>query len=564
MKRTIKQAFKRTVCTVLTLMMLATLFPISSVSAEAKNVYPEMLNLIGATIRYTDKMGNTEGKNASGLRIAAVIDKQSDAYKKAVPDGTYDPANKTVKFGMWIIPTDLVKGNAVVTNYTNGVLEVDMKTIYAQDDNEIHFTVSLLGIPEEDYDRDFTIRLYMKTYTDGKWKYTPSISRIVRNCVDVANDFCYDNRDNDALCDRLDALFSGNGQYQGRNMEVLTFALLADLHYKEGLYMSSVGDLQTILDRANKAGADFIMQMGDFCNDWQGSPELIKAYLQNNYNMPAYGIYGNHELESAGNSMQVVTPQLNNREVVWGTADGKIGDGSIAYFYYDVGGFRVVCTDTNYSYNPTTLQWEHNKTASWGAPTGNTLEHSFGPTQLEWIETVLTDAANKSLRCVFISHASVNSSWSPSPDTSKVQAIFSRVNAMKKGTVMMAINGHLHTNHIEMRDNVLYLDMNTVRNGFWKGNQTDHHYTNQMFPSVKYDTNGNPILSQKIRVNTLSQAKNTWFFEDPLSTIVRITSTGKITVESMTTTWFGNVVPEGTSAAAAPIVSGGVWKLDLY
>ena len=45
---------------------------------------------------------------------------------------------------------------------------------------------------------------------------------------------------------------------------------------------------------------------------------------------------------------------------------------------------------------------------------------------------------------------------------------------------MMAINGHLHTNHVTMENNVLYLDLNTVRNGAWY-QQSEHHYTNQTF-----------------------------------------------------------------------------------
>ena len=129
--------------------------------------------------------------------------------------------------------------------------------------------------------------------------------------------------------------------------KTVTFALFSDFHYKQGMYSTSIADMNAILDCANKANASFILSGGDFCNDFKGSPELMKAFLENKYNMPAYNIYGNHELE-AGNSMDFVTPLLtNDKNVVWGTKDGKVGDGSIAYYYVDRDGFRIVCTDNN-------------------------------------------------------------------------------------------------------------------------------------------------------------------------------------------------------------------------
>lgn len=557
-----KRNLKKLLALLLTLVTVVLLVPVGTVTASAESAYAEMMNLVGATVRYTDKKGNTTGVNASGLRFAAVIDKQSDAYKKAVPEGTYASSNETVKFGMWIIPTDLLNANAKIMTTTEGKLDVELKSIYAQDENELHFTVSLLGIPEEDYDRDFTVRLYMKTLKNGKWQYTYSSQSLVRNLVDVANDFYFDNRENEALCTRLDELFLDNAHYQGKNIQSVTFELLADLHYKQGMYISSVADLQTILDRAQAAGADFVMQMGDFSNDWKGSPELTNAYLQNGYQLPVFGIYGNHELESS-NSMEYVTPKLTNQTVVWGTSNGQVGDGSIAYYYYDVNGFRIVCTDSNYSYNPTTKKWEHNYTGSYGAPSGNQREHSFGPDQLTWIEEVLTDAANKGMRCIFFSHASVCKSWSPSPDTDTVQAIFAKVNDIQKGTVMMAVNGHLHKNHTTVENGVLYLDMNTVRNGLWR-QSSEQHYTNQTFEYVGYDNDGNVVGKQNMRVSMLSQANNTYFFEDAMSATVTITSTGRIIIKGMTTTWLGGVVPENLGSGMEPVVSSGVWRIDLY
>ena len=118
-------------------------------------------------------------------------------------------------------------------------------------------------------------------------------------------------------------------------MKEVKFTAFADFHYKKGMYIPSVKDMDNILDRAKADNADLVIHLGDMCNDYIGSKELVNAYLDNKYGFAVYGLYGNHELESENNSMPVVTPMLTNREVVWGTADGKIGDGSIAYYYFD-------------------------------------------------------------------------------------------------------------------------------------------------------------------------------------------------------------------------------------
>ena len=130
-------------------------------------------------------------------------------------------------------------------------------------------------------------------------------------------------------------------------MTPLSFLVFADLHYKQDMYASTVNDLRTVLDRAAAEQVDLVLHAGDFCNDYPGSPEVVDLYWKNPHGLPVYGCYGNHELETAGTSMPFVTPRLTNRNVVWGTADGSIGDGSIGHYYFDRNGFRFVVTDTN-------------------------------------------------------------------------------------------------------------------------------------------------------------------------------------------------------------------------
>ena len=75
---------------------------------------------------------------------------------------------------------------------------------------------------------------------------------------------------------------------------MITFSVFADFHYKKRMYTASPDGLDHILSRAHREGVDFIIHAGDFCNDYAGSPELMRAYHQNKYALPTYGIYGNH------------------------------------------------------------------------------------------------------------------------------------------------------------------------------------------------------------------------------------------------------------------------------
>ena len=344
------------------------------------------------------------------------------------------------------------------------------------------------------------------------------------------------------------------------------FTVLSDLHYNEGQYMSSVADLESIFDRANATDSSFVISAGDFCNNFKGSPELMNAWLDNKYGLPAYNIYGNHELE-AGNSMDYVTTVLtNDQNVVWGTADGKIGDGSIAYYHADRDGFRIVGIDTNYYWDPSSQSWKHNPTNSYGPPSGITTYNCLGPTQLQWLEEVLTDAARQGIPCIVVSHDSFAGKFgSTSPDASAVREIYAKANAIRKGTVLMSINGHIHTNHQAIVDGVFYLDMNTVRNCTWKGGQTAHHYTGEhTFTKVSYDENGNVIgTDENALLSDLSMGMATWFAADPLSAVITVDQYGNITIDGTESDWIYGIAPSSTASGEEPRVSSGTWKLDF-
>ena len=325
----------------------------------------------------------------------------------------------------------------------------------------------------------------------------------------------------------------------------IKFSVFSDFHYKYGMYIASVENLETILERANSNNVDFVIHGGDFCNDYIGSPEIWKTYLNNTYDLKVYGIYGNHELESKNNSMEYVTPKLTNDEnVIWGTPDKKIDDGNIGYYYFDVKGFRFICVDTNYSFNENKNCWEHNTTCSWGAPTGNIKVNSLGPIQFEWFEKVLYDALENDLKCIIVSHDSFLNVWGCSPDTEKIRDLFNKINKIKENTILMAINGHHHANNVEKVDDIVFLNVNSSINGAWLPNPQKHYFDEHTYGCTEYDDEGNPISTKERPLSDAWMSNNSWYFKDPLSAIITIEENGKIIIDGMKTEWLYGIEPD--------------------
>ena len=272
-----------------------------------------------------------------------------------------------------------------------------------------------------------------------------------------------------------------------------------------------------------------------------------------------------------------VTSKLTNQNdnVVWGTADGKIGNGSIAYYYFDVNGFRVICTDTNYYYyvNGSTAEYRHYP--SWYAGPGADADYAvktncLGDTQRAWLENVLMDAADKDIPCIVITHASAAGTRGSSQcgDYKEVQEIFRKANDKNLGTVLMAINGHHHTNHTEYVDGVLYFDMNTSNGAYVPdgSTKTPNYASDATFEYVEYDADGNPVSNVSKLISELgSLGQNEMFyFEGPLSAIVHVSSNGRIVIEGDTTDWYLDVAPAKPGDGEEPFVNSGVFSTGLY
>ena len=527
-------------------------------TASNKTQISDAIKLSDATVRYCDANGKTEGAAADGLRFTATVDKTTDMYKSLV-NGNYDATNENVKFGMLLIPEDLVPENGVITADTPGVLEADVTKIDTQNASALTYNVSLVGIPADQQDRVYVARAYAKVKEGNDYMYIYSKTKMSRSYSSLANTV-YGETDNEDVKARLDEIFADSKNYQGANVKTLTFSIFADLHYYKGSYIASVADLDSIMARANDAGSKFVLNAGDFSNNYPKSPEIINAYLNNEYDLPVYGVMGNHDLENGG-EMVDVTPALVNRDVVWGTADGKVGDGSIAYYYYEVDGFRVIALDTNHYYSLDSNEWKHYPSWTPG-PVGNYRStNALGPVQLEWLEEVVMDAAEKDIPCIVLSHASLagNRGSSQCSDYEAVHEIFKKANEKNTGTVLMALNGHHHSNHTHYVDGVLYFDVNTVRNGAWYNDGTKH-YTNQTFEYVTYNADGTVKKTETKKISELSSANKTWFFADPLSATVTISSDGKIVIQGQETTWLDGIEPGRGADGEEPLINSGIFN----
>lgn len=343
-------------------------------------------------------------------------------------------------------------------------------------------------------------------------------------------------------------------------MSEIKFALFADLHYKKRMYASKISDIESIIQRAVDENVSLVIHEGDLCNDYKGSPELTNVI--NGCPIKFFGVYGNHELETMGNTMTSVTPHLTNSadDVTWGTVDGKIGDGCCAYYYYDCGEFRFIFLDTNYSLTKDG-EFEHNREGSWGCPSENTRQNSLGDVQLKWLEDVLTDSAKQKKHCIINAHDSFSGVWSSSPDSIAVRELYAKANSAEKGTVLMSINGHYHRNRSAVVEDVFYLDVNTTINGCWKGvkfypyGTKDEPKDGCTFDFTDYDSNGNAVSTTKMPLSQLTMGEQTLAFASPLSAIVTLSSDGSVKVNGTHTNWIYGIIGTELGDGIMPEIS---------
>ncbi|MBR3978597.1 MAG: hypothetical protein IKJ94_03115 [Oscillospiraceae bacterium] len=494
--------------------------------------------------------------DGTAMELEIAFDKAQGLYAK------YAAADSSkLSFGAVVLKNG--DENAELTKETQGatVLSFTEKT----EDTKKILCTAVLPVVQADYESAYCVRPFVEA--DGICFYGDMGTYVPAQLAKGA----YLSATSETEKAQLAAAFAGCEHFTAAGSKEVAFTLFSDFHYVAGMYPATISDLKTILRRAEDANASFVLSAGDFTNDMAGSPELYNTYR--NYVtaagkvLPAYNVYGNHELEF-GNSMETVTWTLTNDQytdhtVVWGTEDGSFDD-YIGYYYFESDGFRVIALDSEHSYNPTTGQWEHNRPGSSGAPSGNLYSGSLGPVQLSWLEKVLMDAASKDIPCIVVAHDGFTGmNWgNTSPDSEAVRALYKKANTANPGTVLMSINGHIHTDHQGWNDGVFYLDTNTVRNNWWQETAVEHYTDEHTFMFEEYDTEGNLIATYPKKYSELTMGKKTWFSEEPISCTVTLSESGVVSIDGVKSQWAYDVVPTAASTVSGvecEITSGLFW-----
>lgn len=483
--------------------------------------------------------------------VSLTYDKNDNVYN-LLYNGDYTLSdNSALKFGLFIaesFTSDHKELNENTPNVTNVILDN-----FTQDQQYINFSYSLCDISKDKLDKPFTIKAY--ALLNNEYFYFNSINV---SPVQLANQAFLTASENEK--EILKQIFADVKGFNSTGVKSITFGLFSDFHYKEGMYIASISNLNEIFERAYLSNASFVISSGDMTNDMKGSPELVNAFKNNKFSLFAYNVYGNHELETEGNTMEFVTPTLtNDANVIWGTKSGKIEDGTIGYYYAQRDGFRLIFLDTNYYYEKGTNILRHNPGASWGPPEDSVGGASLGSEQLKWLENVLMDAADKDIPCIVISHNSILEKFGGlSSEATKVKAIYKKANNRNPGTVVMSINGHTHQNAYAWEDGIFYFNMNATLNINSHTSNVIHSTYNDTYMKEVYDNKGN--LLELVETSLGSSCCR--YSESPLSAIVTVYENGVIEIDGYETNWFCGTGSEYMSKNIGPIVTSGIFTKE--
>lgn len=283
----------------------------------------------------------------------------------------------------------------------------------------------------------------------------------------------------------------------------IKLSVCADYHLNL-TYPTTEEGLKTIISRAKENNVDAMVHCGDFITDIKHYKFALDMFLKNELGVPAFGCYGNHELEN--------TASIEELNAAYGIDN--------SYYYIDLKGFRFVITDTCYFEMDGKLQ--RYPGYSVGGPDWSYDHQMLGEEQLSWLEETLLSSPYP---CIILSHVSFKGA--DARDGYKAREILRKVNEKHPKRVLMCMNGHYHTDSVEVVDNIVYFNVNCVYNGGWTLK------THDLFPKDFVEAN-------KSANGTIHSA----FYKEPLSAIVTIDSEGIIDIEGSKTTYLFDITPE--------------------
>lgn len=248
------------------------------------------------------------------------------------------------------------------------------------------------------------------------------------------------------------------------------FAVMADLHVD--IMLDGVARTQAFCEAAVKEQVDFLVHLGDiqypevdflekyapesikkregegwFVCDRDDEKVAVKKLLADT-KLPLYGVLGNHDMDSCSKKTACL---------YWGMP--------APHYSFVHGGVRFIALDTNFiSTADGMVDFDHCNYRYYSQRETSFLTQP----QLEWLEN---EVMNSEEPCVLLSHAALGDDLMCAHDREKLWDMIARVNKDKR-RVILALNGHNHSDGVTERNGVPFISINSISN-VWIGHEYD-------------------------------------------------------------------------------------------
>lgn len=262
----------------------------------------------------------------------------------------------------------------------------------------------------------------------------------------------------------------------------LRIGLIADLHHD--IMHDSMERLLSFINQSNSTGADFIIQMGDFCVPKDKNKELLDSYRS--FKGSSYHILGNHDTDGGFSREETMK--------FWGMKR--------RYYSFDHSGFHFVILDGNDA-NP----------KPWSG-----YNRYINKEQQEWLRQ---DLGKTDLNTFVFSHQTIENEEGGVANFLEIRNILEEANESKGDNKIIAcFSGHHHTDYMTSINDIYYIQINSA----------SYRWVGDDFQYVRY--------SAEIDKN-YPWIKYTIPYKDPLFTFLEIDPAGFLSLEPRSTEFVG-------------------------
>ena len=291
-----------------------------------------------------------------------------------------------------------------------------------------------------------------------------------------------------------------HGETAAEKSSSVKFLAFADIHYCPGVFPHDSREwLERVLARAEANGVDFVIHAGDFAHNPAKERDYVSAY--NEFKIPTYHTLGNHDTEECSFAETLAAYRMER-----------------GHYHFDRNGFRFVVLDTNHfrADGGRFVHFEGNNYRK--VPSSQSW--TCGDVQYEWLEDTVKESPHP---CVVFMHQSCERERGGMPDWKRMRNLFSRMNAQGRNKVWLVVNGHHHTDGLRFIDGIAYLDLNSANYKYYGENHS-------LYPADYRKTH--------------SCAHHVIAWEDPISAVVTLDTSGRLRIEGQRSRFFMGISPE--------------------